>query len=57
MKTITKRNLKSKDLRSKNQAIIYEDSKPKYRAYERLGDMTSDDIANFLRISQNYDRY
>ena len=53
----TQRRLTSKDLKSKKQSIIYENGKPVYRVYEQLGDMTAGDIAYFLRVSQNYDRY
>ena len=53
----TKRNLTSKDLKSKNQSIIYEDNKPIYRTGERLGDVTAKDIAYYLRNSQDYVKY
>lgn len=56
MKT-TKRNLTSRDLKSRKESIIYEDGKPIYRVYERLGVMTPDDIAFYLRSSFNYCKY
>ena len=53
----TKRNLKSRDLKTKKEAIIYENDKPIYRAFERLGEMTENDLAYYLRNSMNYEKY
>lgn len=54
---MTKRILTSKDLKTRNESIIYEDGKPIYRAYERLGKKTADDLAYYLRNSFNYGKY
>jgi len=53
----TKRNLTSKDLKTRNQSIIYENGKPIYRTGEKLGTMTESDLAYYLRTSQDYFKY
>jgi hypothetical protein len=53
----TTRNLTSKDLKSKNQSVIYENGKPIYRTGEILGTMTSNDLEYYLRNSQDYFKY
>lgn len=57
MKTTRTRNLSSKDLKTRNEAIIYEDGKPIYRAFERLGDMGNQDLTAFISRSFNYQKY
>ena len=51
------RELKSKDLKTRKEAIIYENGKPIYRAYEHLGNCTAGDLEYFLRVSENYGKY
>jgi hypothetical protein len=51
------RNLTSRDLKTKNETVIYEDGKPIYKVFERLGDMTNNDLSYYLRTSENYTKY
>ena len=56
MKT-DKDNYTCKDLKTRNESIIYNNRKPIYRAYEKMGTCTHNDIAYYLRVSQNYTFY
>lgn len=57
MKSKRNRNLSSKDLKTRNEAIIYENGKPIYRAFEKLGVMTEIELRYYLRHSFNYTIY
>lgn len=57
MKSKRNRNLSSKDLKTRNEAIIYENGKPIYRAFEKLGDCTNQDLNYFLAHSFNYQKF
>lgn len=46
-----------KDLKTRNESIIYNFGKPIYRAYEKMGMCTHNDIAYYLRVSENYSKY
>lgn len=51
------RKLTCKDLKSRDEAIIYENGKPIYRAFEKLGVMTEIELRYYLRHSFNYTIY
>lgn len=56
MKAITD-NYTCKDLKTREESVIYNNGKPIYRAYEKMGTCTHNDIAYFLRVSNNYSKY
>ena len=50
-------NYTCKDLKTRNESVIYNHGKPIYRVYEKMGTCTHNDIAYFLRVSENYSKY